>query len=93
VYIIINYTLLTQACHRDIKIEIGKKDDTLAKNQIGEIGEKIGGESMSQRKKLIVHLDVIVMRTVSVIGQGQRIERGVEVRNVNLEARDMMVSS
>jgi len=45
----------------------------------------------SQKRKLIVHLDVIVMETVSVIGQGQRIERGVEVRNENLEARDMMV--
>jgi hypothetical protein len=48
---------------------------------------------MNQRKRLIVHLDVIVMRTVSVIGQGRRIEREAEVRNVNLEARDMMVSS
>jgi hypothetical protein len=72
------------------------KDDTLAKNQIGKIEEKIGGEGTNQRKRLIVHLDVIVMRTVSVIGQGQRIERGVGVRNVNpvnLGARDMMVSS
>jgi hypothetical protein len=71
---------------------MGMKGDTPAKNQIGRIEEKIGGESMSQRKRLIVHLDVIVMRTVSVIGQGRRIERGVGVRNVNLGARDMMVS-
>ena len=68
------------------------KGDTLAKNPIGEIEEKIGGESTSQRRRLIDHLDVIVMETVSVIGQGRRIERGVEVRNVNLGARDMMVS-
>jgi len=68
------------------------KGDTLAKNPIGEIEEKIGGESMNQKKRLIVHPDVIVMRNVSVTGQGQRIERGVEVRNENLEARDMMVS-
>jgi hypothetical protein len=69
------------------------KDDIPAKNQIGMIEEKTGGESMSQRKRLIVHLDVIVMRTVSVIGQDQRIERGVEVRNESPGARDTMVSS
>ena len=90
--IIINYILSHQACLRDIKIEIGTKGDTLVKNQIEQIGEKIGGEDTSQRKRLIVHHDVIVMRTVSVIEQGQRIERGVEVRSENLGARDMMVS-
>jgi len=83
---------LNQACLRDIKIEIGTKGDIPARNLIGMIEETTGEESTSQRRRLTVHLDVIVMETVSVIGQGQRIERGVEVRNVNLGARDMMVS-
>ena len=86
------HTLFHEACHRDIKIEIGMKGDTPAKNPIGEIEEKIGGEDTNQRKRLIVHHDVIVMRTVSVIGQGRRIGRGVEVRSENQGARDMMVS-
>lgn len=45
---------------------------------------------MSLRKKRIVHLDVIVRE---MIGQGQRIEREVEVRSENPEAQDMMVGS
>ena len=67
------------------------KGDTLAKNPIGEIEEKIGGESMNQKKRLIVHPDVIVIVS-GMKGQGQRIEQGVEVRSENQEARDMMVS-
>jgi hypothetical protein len=62
------------------------------KSQIGKIEEKIEGGSMNQRKRLIVHPDVIVMETVSVIGQGRRIEREVGVRNENQGALDMMVS-
>jgi len=67
------------------------KGDTPAKNQIGKIEEKTGGESTNQRKRLIVHPDVIVIVS-GMKGQGQRIEQGVEVRSENQEARDMMVS-
>jgi hypothetical protein len=62
------------------------------RNRIGEIEGRIEGGNTSLRKKRIVRQDVIVMGTVIATELGLRIELEVEVQNVNLGARDMMVS-
>ena len=65
------------------------KDVIPVMNPMGEIEGKIDGENMSQRRKRIVHQDVIV-RGTSV--RGRQIGQEVEVPRESLEARDMMVS-
>jgi hypothetical protein len=76
-------------CHQDIKIEIGTKGGIPVKNMRGKKEGKIetGGGNMKLKTILIVHQDAIPT------DQGQRrTELEVGVRNVNLEALDMMVS-
>lgn len=62
------------------------------KNQIGEIEARTGEGNMSLRRKRIVHQDVIASEASETSVRDRRIEQGVEVRNENLGARDMMVS-